>query len=170
MQVLKRMARKVRQAWQQDSAAAARRLQQQGQPEQPEVALPAWLEPRDGELFVEMQPLRHCGASDDAAWRRGYRNKLELAAGVTADGSVAVGVQHQHHGNGSREKKKGGKAGRGRGREVYAPTAVMELSPTPAHDTAAASDDSSSSSSDRPSAVSSEMLTGGKPSFSRHLY
>ena len=59
-----------------------------------------------------MAPLRHCGAGADAAWRRGYRNKLELAVGVASDGALAVGVQLQHQ---SATRK----AGRGRGREQY---------------------------------------------------
>ena len=114
-QVLKRMARKVRQAWQQefrnqrqtsdlmalapkppsDTSGIIYEVEKEVPSRHP---LPAWLEPRDGELFVTMQPLRHCGAAADAVWRSGYRNKLELAVGVTSEGAVTVGVQQQHHG------------------------------------------------------------------------
>ena len=165
-QVLKRMARKVRQAWQQDSARQLRNQRQASgamalAPEPSSdpneiiceakeapvgrCTLPAWLEPRDGELFVAMQPLRHCGAGHDATWRCGYRNKLELAVGVTSEGAVTVGVQQQHHG---RDRSR--KPGRGRGREQYTPTPVIPLS------------DDTSSICLRPSSVTEEMLRVGK--------
>lgn len=160
-QVLKRMARKVRQAWQQDTARELRKQRQATAPatelrsdtatktaeaEEPlpdRLALPVWLEPRDGELFVKMQPLQHCGAGADAVWRRGYRNKLELAVGVTSEGAVAVGVQHQHHG---RDRSAARKPARGRGREQYAPTPVIPLGDRL-----------------RPSSVSEEMLLVSVP-------
>lgn len=108
-QVLKRMARKVRQSWQTHEKSLARQRAKRaalaqaaaagitpgGAEPEPEpiaetVELPLWLEPRDGHMFLEMQPLRHCGTEADASWRTGYRNKVELAVGKTA--SVAVGV------------------------------------------------------------------------------
>ena len=89
-QVMKRMARKVRQAWQQHEQQMQRRDRQrqdgQTQPEpEPEPTsepaadtgtapqppeLPEWLEPRDGESFLQLDPLRHCGLEPDASWRQ----------------------------------------------------------------------------------------------------
>jgi hypothetical protein len=177
-QVLKRMARKVRQAWQQQQ----QRSRPPMHPSSPPL-LPAWLEPRDGELFLTMAPLRHCGTEADAAWRHGYRNKLEMAVGVTAvpintaaaaaqgesaaaaaathqPMQLAVGVQHphghQHGGAGGRRKSKHGPA-------VYAPTLVMPLCEEEEEEEAGEESGDGQSchgcGRPRPSAVSAEMLS-----------
>lgn len=108
--VLKRMARKVRHAWQthEKSLLRKQRAVRTAQAEaattdvgmavpatysgaEPEPApklspaklyMPLWVQPRDGELFLQMQPLRHCGMEANAMWRTGYRNKVELAVGI----------------------------------------------------------------------------------------